>query len=74
MRILRFLYARRLTLSLSLLGVLAFSSGCGGEGEAPSPKAVEQQQKSEADARKQAYGGTSGVPVGKKASEAASKP
>ncbi len=72
MRILQFVHVKRLALCLSLLGLMALSSGCGGEGEAPSPQVAEENQKNDAEARKKAYG-QAGVPVGKKASEAASK-
>jgi len=69
----RFHSGRRLVLSLSFFGLLPLCGGCTEETSAPAPEVVQQQQKNEADARKKAYGGNTGVPVGKKAMEAASK-
>ncbi len=69
----RFERASRLALALTLFGLLPLSSGCSGEGEAPTPQQTQQIQKDESDARKKAYGGNTGVPVGKKAMENASK-
>ena len=69
---LRFDRASRLVLALGLFGLLPLMSGCGEEPVESSPKKIEESQKDESAARKNAYGGNAGVPVGKKAMEKAS--
>jgi len=68
MRALRFLHARRMAFSLSLLGLLALVSGCGDPNPVASVDPAEAQAKGELQrkAREAAYG-AGGVQKGKPA-------
>lgn len=55
---------RRSIVFAGLFASLVLASGCDSAGPPPTPQQIEQQQKSEGDARKAAYG-KAGIPTGK---------
>jgi hypothetical protein len=68
MRVLRFLHARRVAFSLSLLGLLALASGCGDSNPVASLDSGEAKAKGEAQQKlREAQYGRGGVQKGRPA-------